>query len=207
MAIKYIDIVLESEDSKDSLARLIHAIHKYNSPRATAGENGIMTHPLALSLPRFRQAEFAEGGRCISLPAAGETLRIFGEEADLIEYAKAPGVARMGAMGMAMISVPLNIPSGAASECFSRDRKLQKTYRNNAYARRQQKRAETQGRDYVAKKHGEVHPVARFEISSGSERQGFLLDVRREEAAPGAAWFKTTNSYGLCAHASSIPKF
>lgn len=206
MTMEYVDITVESEDSKDVLARLVHAVHKYNAPRRMAmGDGG--THPLAFSLPNFSEAAFDESARCVAFPQAGFVLRIFGEHAALAEYMQTPGVSRMSKMGMVFLAAPASIPDRAGSERFSRDRKLQKAYRDNAYARRQKSRAESQGRAHAARKHGVVEPAVRFEMSSGSQGQKFLLDVRRGASSPNDAWFLRINAYGLCAENTAIPKF
>lgn len=217
--LNYVDLVVEGEDAKHVLGRLIHWVH---------GFNGKAPRRVALAFPDFREEVKAESGRTLSLPQAGARLRLFGDEGSLAGFLASPPLVRMEMLGGVKVWPVSLVPASAGAERFSRDRSLQKMYRGNAYERRMRARAEAQGREFHAKVRA-VQPTVRLEATSAStsggrasgenggvgagaeqgaaEARSFLLDIRRGEARPGDAWMANVNVYGLSGEGSSTPRF
>lgn len=195
---RYLNLTATGEDSHETLARLLQAVHGFNASRAPNAR-------VAVAFPGMQEALIDERGKVLQVPKPGSQLRVFGEEAALLAFATSSTPARMVKLGMVVRSAVCDVPAGAGAVRFVRDRSFERHHANGAYARRQARRAEARGE--TAGRRGMAEPrTFGFHLRSKSTQHGFHVDVRKEPAHQG---FNLANisSYGLCSEGSAVPWF
>lgn len=196
---KYMDIVFESEDGQEVLGKLMGCVHGFNA-KSVSGR-------LAVSFPDFKSALYSDGGRLVGLPSAGSRVRLFAKEENLMEFMRSAPLVKYARLGMLHASSIAMLPVGTQMEQFTRDRSLQKNYKDNAYARRQKLRASEQGRKYEARRKMVMENSFRVEMRSVSTAAVFMLDIKSRVADAGSVCFASVNAYGLSGEGSCTPKF
>lgn len=198
--IYFIDFKAGGEDAKFILSMLVAAVHGFN---ATADK----AERIGMCFPSMQAATVNVLGRQ-ELPAtSGEVLRVFGSEKNLETFAtsRIPGkLLRRGAVTKTTIE---HVPEGAGEIRVVRDRQFEKGFKGGSYARRQMKRAELQGRPYIARaRRSDDSCGFGFHAMSKSSNRAFVLDVR-SEIAESCAVLGDITAYGLCGPGSSVPWF
>lgn len=200
MQLHYVDFSACGEDASFTLARLMAAVHGYDA-KATAPER------LAVAYPAMREATVDNRGAQLTPPASGEVLRVFGRPESLTLFIASGTPLKLVRMGAATRTTQALVPAGATQTRFVRDRGFEKGFKAGSYARRQMRRAEEQGREYVPRASvGRVSRGFGLEAKSQSSENPFFLDIRNEPAE-NCELLRDITAYGLCGPGSSVPVF
>jgi CRISPR-associated endoribonuclease Cas6/Csy4 subtype I-F len=194
---KYVDFYLAGEDSAQTMHLLMQGVHGYNAQHEER---------LALAFPLMQERVHDARGKLVRKATLGTTLRVFGQDSALADFTTSGIPRKLARLGAAIPTAVADIPQGAGAARYVRDRQLEKGFKDGAYARRQQRRAEAAGREY--------HPHQRVtascvgvEMPSKSSGQVFMLDIRRETVAAADVMLKSITAYGLCGQGSLVPHF
>lgn len=200
MSVHFMDFKVAGEDAKFTLSMLVAAVHGFDATVDKAERIG-------MSFPAMQAAVVNESGLQKAPATSGEVLRVFGSSINLETFAASrtpEKLLRRGAVTKTTIEL---VPEGAGERRVVRDRQFEKGFKGGSHARRQMKRAELQGRPYIARarRSGESCGFG-FKAMSKSSNRAFVLDVR-SEIAESCTVLSDVTAYGLCGPGSSVPWF